>query len=208
MDDRTAVAHSYEQLVAIQNVWRNFAQRFHVIENVDKAQLVDMTGATAHLGTKNSFEVLGTILGKPPVLEFRKFGKLMQRFNKSLHMAHRVAMLPESTSAKHHDICVFSGAAMAYGWIGTDHRSTSRMREEVQLQDVGVSWTFPVWYSWAKKHHDWCFLRAWAKCFVATNSHPCKAQPRASCIRSYHSRQSVAATCSPGFGFSGMGGAK
>lgn len=120
MDDRTAVAHSYEQLVAIQNVWRNFAQRFHLIENVDKAQLVDMTGATAHLGTKNSFEVLGTILGKPSVLEFRKFGRLMQRFNKSLHMAHRVAMLPESTSAKHHDICVFSGAAMAYGWIGTD----------------------------------------------------------------------------------------
>ena len=57
MDDRTAIAKTESKLQELQMKWFEIAKEFHLIENPDNAQYVDMRE------TGSAFEILGTIIG-------------------------------------------------------------------------------------------------------------------------------------------------
>ncbi len=59
MDDRTVVAGSKAMVISAQNMWKQVAEEYHLIENPEKAQFVGLTKK------HDSFEVLGALLGCP-----------------------------------------------------------------------------------------------------------------------------------------------
>lgn len=122
MDDRTVVAETMQEVLNGKNVWKDFAECFHLVENDSKAQIVDLhsraqivdlRGHTDHSEASTYFEVLGCLMGKFHGKAVKQSKKLLSRFDKSLHMARRIAMLPTSVACRHADLQTFPVGAMA-----------------------------------------------------------------------------------------------
>ena len=132
MDDRTAVATSLEKLQEVQAKWHQLADEFHLIENPEKAQFVQM-------GKQGSaFEVLGTVIGN---FQEKKHGdtRLMKRMQSIEGLHKKLGILPGGIHMKMKDVGVFVRSKMAYGWISTQPKMDWVHKQEQVM-----------WKSWAK----------------------------------------------------------
>ena len=132
MDDRTAVAQTEDTLRQIQQKWHQLADDFHLLENPEKAQFVDMTKKDS------AFEVLGTVVGN-----FQEQKQLDTRLVKRVKgigtLYKKIGILPGGIHMKMRDVGIFARARLAYGWV-----STRPKREWIQKQEQ------VMWKSWAK----------------------------------------------------------
>eukprot|EP00434_Breviolum_minutum_P007854 symbB.v1.2.006929.t2/scaffold400.1/size211454/8 len=97
MDDRTAVASSKLVVKETQLAWCDVAAEYHLLENADKAQFVDISRR------KDSFEVLGSLLGAPKDTEIRK-SKMANRLSKASELYRKIRFLPESYAQRMKDV--------------------------------------------------------------------------------------------------------
>ena len=86
MDDRTVVAGSKAMVISAQNMWKQVAEEYHLIENPEKAQFVDL--AKKH----DSFEVLGALLGCPSGGDVLR-SKAVARLQKSTELYKKIRFL-------------------------------------------------------------------------------------------------------------------
>ena len=110
MDDRTVVAGSKEMVNKAQSTWKLVAEEYHLIENPDKAQFVDLTKKFG------SFEVLGALLGCPNGGDILR-SKAVARLQKSSELYRKIRFLPESYEQRMKDSNVFGRGIIGYGWI-------------------------------------------------------------------------------------------
>ncbi len=110
MDDRTAVAKTEDKLVEIQQKWNEVACDYHLIENPDKAQWVNMRDPSS------SFEVLGTVIGN-----YQEQKQSTSRLNKRVDgigmLYKKINLLPTRIHEKLNDVGTFGRSRLAYGWI-------------------------------------------------------------------------------------------
>ena len=132
MDDRTAVARTKETLLHVQRKWHQLADDFHLLENPEKAQFVDMTKSGS------AFEVLGTIVGN--FQEQKQAGsRLVKRVSTIGTLYKKIGILPGGFSMKMRDVGIFARPKLAYGWV-----STRPKRDWIHKQEQ------LLWKSWAK----------------------------------------------------------
>ena len=132
MDDRTAVAKTVDTLKKVQKVWHQLADEFHLIENPEKAQYVNMNKQGS------AFEVLGTVIGNFQEKK-QEDSRLIKRVKEIGVLYKKIGILPGGIHMKMKDVHTFARAKLAYGWI-----STKPKKEWIQQQEQ------TMWKTWAK----------------------------------------------------------
>ena len=132
MDDRTAVAKTVDTLKKVQKAWHQHAQEFHLIENPEKAQFVNMNKQGS------AFEVLGTVVGNFQEKK-QEDSRLMKRVKEIGVLYKKIGILPGGIHMKMKDVHIFARARLAYGWI-----SASPKKDWVHKQEQ------TMWKTWAK----------------------------------------------------------
>ncbi len=132
MDDRTVVAKSKDTLLQVQRKWHQLADEFHLLENPEKAQFVNMAKKDS------AFEVLGTIVGNFQEQK-QKDSRLVTRVSTIGTLYKKIGILPGGFSMKMRDVGIFARPRLAYGWV-----SAKPKRDWIQRQEQ------LLWKSWAK----------------------------------------------------------
>ena len=112
MDDRTAIATTEEEIDEVQARWLHHSREYHLMENPEKAQRVNMNIPGS------AFEVLGTVVGNFDE-EMQQNSKLVKRVNGVGALYRKIGILPTTVNGKVKDIGIFGRAKLAYGWIST-----------------------------------------------------------------------------------------
>ena len=110
MDDRTIITKSKDAVALVQTSWQEVASEYHLLENPGKAQVVDLSSK------KDSFEVLGAVLGNPKPDQEKK-SKAFKRLDKTSILYRKIRFLPESFDKRMKDSNIFGKNMLAYGWI-------------------------------------------------------------------------------------------
>ena len=135
MDDRTAVAKTVDTLKKVQKAWHQFADEFHLIENPEKAQFVNMNKPGS------AFEVLGTVIGNFQEKK-QEDSRLVKRVKDIGVLYKKIGILPGGIHMKMKDVHTFARSRLAYGWI-----STKPKKEWIQKQEQ------TMWKTWAKLNY-------------------------------------------------------
>eukprot|EP00438_Fugacium_kawagutii_P036025 Skav225105 [mRNA] locus=scaffold3924:92771:102028:- [translate_table: standard] len=136
MDDRSAITASFQDALAIKDLWLLFADAFHMRENTNKIQLIDLSGQEED--SKPFAEVLGCVIGKPQSLDLRDSSRCAQRLNKACRMAGRIGLLPLPILSRHEELHVFCKTAFAYGWVAAfPHSSFCRRYDKMLWRSIG-----------------------------------------------------------------------
>lgn len=119
MDDRLIVTRTAEGALRARQCWNDFAQRLHLLENLEKAQFVAVNGQCTVLGVHFLCwcEHLGACIGCPPVRQWRAFPKHQRRLDKAEGASFKIGLLPVVVRRKVLDSRCFSISRFAYGWI-------------------------------------------------------------------------------------------
>lgn len=112
MDDRTAIASTEEEIDAVQERWLHYATQYHLMENQDKAQKVNLNVSGS------AFEVLGTVVGNFQE-EKQKDSKLFKRVDSVGSLYRKIGILPTTVNGKVKDIGVYGRGKLSYGWVST-----------------------------------------------------------------------------------------
>ena len=112
MDDRTAIAATEEKIEEVQSRWLHYANQFHLMENPEKAQKVNMKVPGS------AFEVLGTVVGNFKE-ENQKDSKLLKRVKGVGALYRKIGIMPTTVNGKVSDIGIYGRSKLAYGWIST-----------------------------------------------------------------------------------------
>lgn len=116
MDDRTLVGSSKEDIEEAEQLWEHEAVRFHLWENKDKTQRVD-------IGDPSAMEVLGCLVGWPSDKKIAK-SKPAKRIHGAVLKYRRVGFLPILFQEKLKTANSIVGASMDFGWIRAFHLIT------------------------------------------------------------------------------------
>ena len=107
------VTNSWGKTQPAQNIWANYAEKNHMLENQSKAQLVDLDGVHG----KTWCDHLGICIGNPSADDFRKFPKNVKRLEEATKTALRGGVLP---LGKMQAVNVFAKSKATYGWLVQD----------------------------------------------------------------------------------------
>ena len=121
MDDRTMVASSLDTIKEAENKWSELAEEFHLQENKDKAQHVQVD-LIQHM------EVLLALVGKPLVADDNS-SKAGLRLQASALRYRRISFLPLRHREKLLTANIFARGGLEYGWISTKP-STNQMKSQ------------------------------------------------------------------------------
>lgn len=110
MDDRTIIAEDEATLRHIQDLWKQEASEYKLLENEDKAQYV------RYHEKGSAFEVLGVVIGTPNA-EQEAETRMMRRVKPTLLLHKKISTLPQGMSQKIKDCSTFCKPTLAYGWI-------------------------------------------------------------------------------------------
>ena len=130
MDDRTAVAKTVDTLKKVQQKWHALADEFHLIENPEKAQFVNLNKRGS------AFEVLGTVIGNFQEKK-QEDSRLTKRVKEVGHLYRKIGILPGGIHMKMKDVNVFARARLAYGWISTKPKKDWIHRQEQTSRQCG-----------------------------------------------------------------------
>ena len=133
MDDRTAEK--------VQQKWHALADEFHLIENPEKAQFVNLNKRGS------AFEVLGTVIGNFQEKK-QEDSRLIKRVKEVGHLYRKIGILPGGIHMKMKDVNVFARARLAYGWISTKPKKDWIHRQEQTM-----------WKTWAKLNYANAHMR-------------------------------------------------
>ena len=110
MDDRTIIAKDKEVLEAMKNQWEITAMNYHLIENAEKAKMIN------EIQKGSCLEVLGALLGNPTVEDLEK-SRMGERLKKAERLYKKVGILPTSFVNKLKDNSTYGRGLLDYGWI-------------------------------------------------------------------------------------------
>ena len=113
MDDRTVVTNSKQSLNKAMEAWDHYTTKIHLLENPNKAQVVDLTSSQG----PHSMEVLGVLVGGATLFDFSHWPKHAKRMEEARYAASRVALLPVRQHSKLLSLNMYAKAKAAYGWI-------------------------------------------------------------------------------------------
>ena len=125
MDDRTLLARTSADLNRAKAAWQEVADEYHLLENPDKAQFVNLQKK------HDCFEVLGALLGVPLPADVKK-SRAEKRLQKSCELYKKIRFIPESFVNRMKDTAVFGRGMTSYGWIS--HRPTATWRRKQQTE--------------------------------------------------------------------------
>ena len=117
MDDRTMAASSPDTICVAEEEWNRLAAEFHLLENRDKAQHVNVNNF-------ETMEVLGSLIGRPLPMD-DKASKATKRLEAAATRYRRVSFMPLRHQQKLLTANVFARSGLEYGWIAsnpTDHQ--------------------------------------------------------------------------------------
>ena len=125
MDDRTLVASSLETITEAENKWSELANEFHLQENKDKAQHVQVD-LIQHM------EVLGALVGKPLVADDNA-SKAGLWLKASALRYRRISFLPLRLREKLLTANTFARSGLEYGWISSKPSTNQCKSQEIWL---------------------------------------------------------------------------
>ena len=125
MDDRTVVASSSQTIQKAEDEWNRLACEFHLLENKDKAQHVNVQ----HFET---MDVLGALVGRPLPSD-DKISKASQRIDASATRYRRIHFLPLKHRQKLFTANVFARSGLEYGWIASCPTEQQLKAQEIWL---------------------------------------------------------------------------
>eukprot|EP00438_Fugacium_kawagutii_P004781 Skav203118 [mRNA] locus=scaffold447:584071:586794:+ [translate_table: standard] len=116
MDDRAIVCNDCQLLRFVVQQWKNFSERFHLLENEAKEQWVSCQQPLPE-GFSTHAEVLGAVIGLPSQREFQRHAKNAKRIDHARKVCGRIRILPRTQHAKMDDLTRFASSAGLFGWI-------------------------------------------------------------------------------------------
>jgi len=125
MDDRTIVADNLQMVKTAEEEWARLAQEFHLMENREKAQRVNVENF-------ESMEVLGALIGRPLASDDEQ-SKASKRLEASAMKYRRVSFLPLRHQQKLFTANVFARNGLEYGWIASCPTEQQMKAQEISL---------------------------------------------------------------------------
>lgn len=125
MDDRTVAASSPISIQTAEKEWSRLADEFHLLENRDKAQHVNVNNF-------ETMEVLGSLIGRPLPID-DKASKATKRLDAAAMRYRRVSFLPLKHQQKLLTANIFARSGLEYGWIATNPTDQQLKAQEIWL---------------------------------------------------------------------------
>ncbi len=123
MDDRTIIAKDKTVLEAMKEQWKITAENFHLIENTEKAKMIN------DIKKGSCLEVLGSLLGSPTVEDLEK-SRMGDRLKKAEKLYKKVGILPTNLNNKLKDNSTYGRGLLDYGWIDAKPPATWIRRQQ------------------------------------------------------------------------------
>ena len=125
MDDRTAIAPDAASISQVVRAWNEVAAEYHLMENVDKTQIADLSKA-------DSMEVLGALVGQPNPTKVKN-SKASKRISESATKFRRIGFLPLRHREKLRTANLFGRSGLEYGWISSRPTTNQCKAQEIWL---------------------------------------------------------------------------